>query len=200
MPCCNVIRNAVLDDGNVTVPLLFNAGKQLLTEVFGMGDSDKALAYLYSAWNKGGGQYGYENHWVAESDGKVTGLISCWHDNLPEDFDRTTLSSIVDFYGIDDALEIVLRSQRYLAILETPMFTELGIGHLAVTAEARRKGVGTALIEFMELRARTLKKNAIVLNCESANSVAVNFYKSQGFGVHRDNGSFKQMIKALPFG
>lgn len=77
---------------------------------------------------------------------------------------------------------------------------ELGIGHLAVTAEARRKGVGTALIEFMELRARTLKKNAIVLNCESANSVAVNFYKSQGFGVHRDNGSFKQMIKALPFG
>lgn len=165
-----------------------------------MGDPDKALVYLYSAWDKGGGQYGYENHWVAESEGEITGLISCWHDRLPEDFDRTTLSSIVDFYGIDEALEIVLRSQRYLAVLEAPMFTELGIGHLAVSENARRKGVGTALIEFMELRARTMKKNAVVLNCEAANHEAVKFYKSQGFGVHRDNGSFLQLIKALPLG
>ena len=120
MPCCSIIRNAKKDDGSIAVPLLFNAGKHLLTEVFGQGDQQVALDYLLSAWKKGGGQYGFENHWVAEYNGEVTGLVSCWHDRLPENFDRETLSSIVEHYGIDDALEIVMRSQQYLAVLEAP--------------------------------------------------------------------------------
>ena len=197
MPCCSVIRNAKKDDGRIAVPLLFNAGRQLLTEVFGAGDSDVALEYLFSAWNKGGGQYGFENHWVLEEDDDVTGLISCWHDRLPDNFDRDTLSSIVEHFGIDDALDIVLRSQLYLAVLEAPLFTELGIGHLAIAPSARRSGRGSLLIEFMEAKARNMKKNALVLNCEVTNDVAIAFYKHLGFGEHRTNEQFIQMIKAL---
>lgn len=197
MPCCSVIRNARKDDGRIAVPLLFNAGKQLLTDVFGDGDPDVAYEYLLSAWSKGSGQYGFENHWVADVDGEVTGLISCWHDRLPANFDRDTLSSIVEHFGIDNALECVLRSQHYLAVLEAPLFTELGIGHLAVAPATRRNGYGSLLIEFMEVKAREMKKNALVLNCEVGNEVALAFYKRLGFGVHRSNDKFIQMIKAL---
>ena len=197
MPCCSIIRNAKKDDGSIAVPLLFNAGKHLLTEVFGQGDQQATMDYLLSAWKKGGGQYGFENHWVAEYNGKVTGLVSCWHDRLPENFDRETLSSIVEHFGIDDALEIVMRSQQYLAVLEAPLFTELGIGHLAVSPDARRQGTGSALIEFMEVKARAMKKNALVLNCEIANEGAIAFYQRLGFGEHRVNDQFVQMIKAL---
>ncbi|NVK55823.1 MAG: GNAT family N-acetyltransferase [Alteromonadaceae bacterium] len=200
MPCCSIIRNAEKDDGSVAVQLLFNAGQYLLTEVFGMGDPDTAVDYLMSAWDKGGGQYGYKNHWVAETNGEVTGLISCWHDRLPEDFDRITLASVVDHFGIDNALEIVMRSQRFLALLETPLFTELGLGHVAVAKSARRKGIGTALINFMELKGRNMKKNALVLNCSLKNHGAIAFYKNLGFGIHRTNDHFVQMIKGLPIG
>merc|ERR1712000_495534 len=153
----------------------------LLTEVFGQGDQQVALDYLLSAWKKGGGQYGFENHWVAEYNGKVTGLVSGWHDRLLEHF------------GIDDALDIVMRSQQYLAVLEAPLFTELGIGHLAVSPDARRQGTGSALIEFMEVKARAMKKNALVLNCEIANKGAIAFYQRLGFGEHRTNDQFVQM-------
>ncbi|MDC8829305.1 GNAT family N-acetyltransferase [Alteromonas gilva] len=200
MPCSSIIRNAEKNDGSVAVDLLFSAGKYLLTEVFGMGHPDTAFDYLLSAWDKGGGQYGYQNHWVAETDGEITGLVSCWHNQLPEDFDRLTLASIVDHYGIDNALEIVMRSQRYLALLESPLFTELGIGHLAVSEKARRKGIGAALINFMEIKGQGMQKNALVLNCSVDNHGAIAFYKKLGFGVHRSNDQFVQMIKALQIG
>lgn len=198
MSCNRIIRNANQDDGCIAVPLLFYAGKHLLTEIFGQGDSQVALAYLFAAWRRGSGQYGCENHWVVEINGKVTGLISCWHDRLPENFDKETLTSIVEHFGIDDALEIVMHSQRYLAVLEGPLYTELGIGHLAVSSDVRRQGVGSALIEFMQEKATAMKKNALVLNCETANQDAIAFYQRLGFGIHRTSGQFVQMIKALP--
>lgn len=200
MPCCSIIRSAEKGDGNLAVELLFSAGKHLITEVFGMGDPDVAMGYLMFAWDQGGGQYGYQNHWVAETNGVVTGLVSCWHDHLPEDFDRLTLASIVDHFGIDNAMEIVMRSQRYLALLETPLFTELGLGHLAVSEHAQRKGVGAALVNFMETKGRGMKKNALVLNCSVENTGAIAFYKKLGFGIHRSNDQFVQMIKGLPIG
>lgn len=192
-----VVRKATAADGTDAVPLLLAAGDPLLVNVFGLGDEDQALSYLQYAWQYGSGQYGFKNHFVATLDEKVVGLICGWHSRLPKDFDRATLSSITDHYGLDGAIDVVMRGQVYMATLEPPMATELCVGHLAVHRSARRKGVGRMLLEHMHDYAHSLKKNALVLNVLSDNDSAVSFYQRCGFGVHQTTPPFVQLIRVV---
>jgi len=191
------VRAARHDDRDVAVPLLLDAGERLLTTIFGNSDRQAALDYLMFAWGLGGGQYGFKNHWVAESHSEIKGLITCWHDGLPDDFDRVTLTSITDHYGLDKSIDVVMRSQQFSAALHPPSSTELAVGHLAVCHEARRQQVGSHLLAHMLEKASSLRKFAVVLDVEASNTPAVAFYKAQGFGEHRTCPPFIQMIKSV---
>lgn len=191
------IRPAESDDRDVAVPLLLDAGERLLTTIFGNGDREAALNYLTHAWQEGAGQYGFTNHWVAQVNDQIAGLVTCWHDKLPADFDRATLTSITDHFGLDGSIDVVMRSQQFSAALHPPTPTELAIGHLAVAHSARRKQVGSALLGAMYEKAVSLRKFAIVLDVEAANTGAVAFYLANGFGEHRACPPFLQMIKAV---
>ena len=55
-------------------------------------------------------------------------------------------------------------------------------GHqLSVAAEARRQGVATALLEYVEQRAASDSINEIALDVWAANLDAQHFFSSQGF-------------------
>lgn len=192
------IRPARADDYQAATALLFLSGERLLTEIFGNGDEAQTRRYLQFAWQQGSGQYGFENHWVAETDDKLVGLLTCWHDELPADFDRATLSSITDFFGLDQSIDVVMRSQRFSAALHPPMATELGVGHLAVADEARRQGVGRALMTCADEQARLRGKFAVVLDVASENQSAIAFYRALGFGEQQGETPFIQMIRAVP--
>ncbi|WP_414829052.1 GNAT family N-acetyltransferase [Alteromonas sp. H39] len=191
------IRPATAADMASAVPLLLDSGEQLLIDIFGNGERDSAYQYLCYAWSNGYGQYGFQNHWVACIDDKVVGLMTCWHDKLPADFDRDTLSSITEHFGLDKSIDVVMRSQRFSAALHPPLVTELGIGHLSVASDARRQGVGRALLGVAEEKARELKKFAMVLDVEVSNETARQFYQALGFGEHQHAAPFLQMIRAV---
>lgn len=192
-----VVRQATAKDVNIAVPLLLEAGEHLLVSIFGNGEHEDAFGFLHAAWLRGHGQYGFENHWLACQDDEIVGIISCWHDHLPDNFDRDTLLAITDYYGLDLALDVVLRSQRYSVSLNSPMALELCIGHIAVVASARRKGVGTAMIQFMEKYARTLGKFALVLDVEQSNRQALDFYHALGFREQQTTPPFTQLAKGI---
>lgn len=192
------IRQATAGDAECAVPLLLDSGEQLLIDIFGNGERDSAYQYLFYSWSFGYGQYGYKNHWVACINEHVVGLLTCWHDHLPADFDRDTLASITGHFGLDKSIDIVMRSQRFSAALHPPLPTELGVGHLSVEAGARRQGVGTALLKIAEEQAREHNKFAIVLDVEATNATALQFYKAQGFGEHQRAEPFIQMIRVVP--
>lgn len=192
------IRQATAADAACAVPLLIDSGEQLLIDIFGNGERDPAYQYLHYAWSSRYGQYGYENHWVACIDDQVVGLITCWHDKLPADFDRDTLTSITEHFGLDKSIDVVMRSQRFSAALHPPLATELGLGHLSVAAGARRQGVGRALLRLAEDKARDYNKFALVLDVEASNETACRFYKALGFGEHQRAEPFIQMIRAVP--
>lgn len=192
-----VVRQATARDVEVAVPLLLDAAERLLTSIFGNGNRDEAFAFLFAAWLRGTGQYGFENHWLACVDDNIVGIASCWHDALPEHFDRDTLNAITDYFGIDEALEVVIRSQEHAIALHSPLVLEMGIGHLAVAAGARRSGVGTALVRYMECKARKLGKLSLVLDVEAQNLGALRFYEALGFVGQQSFAPFITMTKGV---
>lgn len=195
-----LIRGALSDDAETAVELLMTSAAMLLVHIFGHGNEPLTRQFLHAAWLAGRGQYGSNNHWVAVAEGDVVGLITCWHSDLPSDFDAATLSSVSSFFGMADALEIVLRSQQYSESLQSPGDDELAIGHLAVSEHHRGKGIGRRLIDTMEAEARARNKRALVLNVEADNANAIAFYQHLGFTISRRVPPFLGMTKTLQSG
>lgn len=192
-----VVRKAEAKDVDFAVPLLLDAGEHLLTKIFGNGERDRAYDFLHAAWQRGPGQFGFDNHWLACIDEQIVGVVSCWHDELPAQFDRETLTSITEFYGLDEAIDVVKRSQAYTIALNPPLVLELAIGHLAVAAGAQRNGVATALVRFMERKAREMGKLSVVLDAYTGNKRALAFYEAMGFKPRQELHPFVQMTKGV---
>ncbi|WP_232365219.1 GNAT family N-acetyltransferase [Salinimonas marina] len=165
--------------------------------IFGHGNSAQAAAYLHFAWHQATGQYGYQQHWVAEHHQTVVGLVTCWHDHLGEDFGRETLRSISRFYDVEAALDVLLRSQQLTGELAGPGPHELGIGHLAIHPLWRRQGIGAALLTFMQQQARQLSKQELTLAVHHHNTPARLFYLAQGFTEHYHHGRFIQLTRQV---
>lgn len=191
------VRSARKDDVGDAVPMLLAAGKRLLIDIFGSGDAKATTDFLSFAWQQGNGQFGYKHHWVCLAEQSLAGLVTCWHDSLPANFDRDTLATITDHYGLDGAIDVVMRSQLYLASIEPPSSNELAMGHVAVAPKHQRKGIGLALVTFMEEKARELKKETLYLNTELDNDGAIAFYKRLGFAEGPSANGFIRLEKAV---
>ncbi|NMH60740.1 GNAT family N-acetyltransferase [Alteromonas ponticola] len=192
-----VIRQASSADVHAATQLLYQAGEQLLCSIFGNGDKATALDFLMSAWLHEAGQYGCNNHWLACEGNQPVGIITCWHDQLPADFDHQTLVSITEYFGIAESLNVIARSQHIAESLQSPDETQLGIGHVAVDANYRRKGVATAMLTKMEQLATFYGKQTLILDVETHNLSAIQFYQAKGYTKKGVQPPFLHMFKAL---
>ncbi|MHA2055898.1 MAG: GNAT family N-acetyltransferase [Candidatus Hodarchaeales archaeon] len=59
----------------------------------------------------------------------------------------------------------------------------LRLWDLYIDKESQRKGLGTKLLRFTEKRAKELKVRGIVLECQSSNYPAIQFYSGHGFNL-----------------
>ncbi len=184
------IRQGLASDAAQTTPLILNAAQSLLTSIFGHNKNKTADGYLAHAWELGGGQYGFNNHWVACSGDEVLGVVTAWHSKLGAAFDRATLDSITSYFTLDEAMTVLMRNQTVAVNLTPPTNTELMIGHLSVEESARRAGVGSMLVDTMHARAEKLKKRKLVLDVEVSNVPAIRFYQHHGFEEESINKGF----------
>lgn len=191
------IRQGAASDAAQTTPLILNAAQSLLTSIFGHNKNKTAEGYLSHAWELGGGQYGFKNHWVACSGEEVLGVVTAWHSKLGAAFDRATLDSITSYFTLDEAMTVLMRNQTVAVNLTPPTNTELMIGHLSVEESSRRTGVGSMLVDAMQVRAKKLKKRKLVLDVEVSNVSAIRFYQRHDFVEESINKGFIRFARSI---
>ena len=191
------IRQGEASDAAQTTPLILNAAQSLLTSIFGHNKNKTAEGYLSHAWELGGGQYGFKNHWVACSGEEVLGVVTAWHSKLGAAFDRATLDSITSYFTLDEAMTVLMRNQTVAVNLTPPTNTEFMVGHLSVEESARRTGVGSMLVDAMQVRAKKLKKRKLVLDVEVSNVSAIRFYQRHDFVEESINKGFIRFARSI---
>ena len=191
------IRQGVASDAAQTAPLILSAAESLLVSIFGHNQTKTADGYLAHAWQLGGGQYGFQNHWVAEDGDHILGVVTSWHSKLGAEFDRATLDSITSYFSLDEAMTVLMRNQTVAINLTPPTNTELMLGHVAVAKHAKRKGIGTALVDAMHARAEKLNKRKLVLDVELSNIDAIRFYQHAGFSEESINKGFIRFARPV---
>ena len=193
------IRQANQGDAKTLGALIFSSAPVAIAAIFDISDKLSAVNFLQTSLSCAAGQYGYDNHWVAEVDNLVVGCLSSWHSDLPDTFHQATLTKLTEFYGIAHAFSVVQASQALQDCIPKPKEHEWCIGHFAVLAQYQRQGVATALLKFAQKQALDSGKFFLSLDVESSNSAAIDFYLGQGF-VQKYKSKISPRMQALGIG
>lgn len=193
------IRQAKQADAKELAALVYSSAPLVIAAVFTINQELSAKNFIESCLLDAEGQYGYNNHWVAEVDNRVVGCISAWHSALPSSFHQATLNKLAEFYGVAHTLAVLQASQTLQDCIPKPQDHEWCIGHFAVSATYQKTGVGAALLKFMHEKALNFGKYELCLDVESINTRAINFYLNHGFQKNGESGVSLRM-KTLGLG
>lgn len=186
-------RQANQNDAHFLATLILSSAPVALAATFDINDELSSLNFLHSNLLTCDGQYGFDNHWVAEINNQVAGCISTWHSDFPNSFHQATLNKLTDFYGIAHVLSVIKASQALQDCIPMPQKHELCIGHFAVFKKYQRQGVATDLLRFAQQKALVCGKSAICLDVEITNSQAIDFYLGRGFTLESESGTSHRM-------
>jgi ribosomal protein S18 acetylase RimI-like enzyme len=139
---------------------------------------------------------------------RLNGHVQSWHAaHYPEAFfadpdpsaltgyfaDRLADPACTAFLAGDPPLgyALCLLQTRELSLFSPPV-RRLMVDHIAVAPEARRQGVGRALLDAARALARDLQADEILLDTWEANTEAHAFFRAAGFTPRR------MLFRALP--
>jgi ribosomal protein S18 acetylase RimI-like enzyme len=192
-------RQANQRDACFLAQLILSSAPVALAATFDINDELSSLNFLHSNLLTCDGQYGFDNHWVAEIDNQVAGCISTWHSDLPDSFHQATFNKLTVFYGIAHAFSVVQASHALQDCIPKPKKHELCIGHFAVFKKYQRQGVATNLLRFAQQKALVCGKSSLCLDVENTNSQAIDFYLGRGFTLESESG-ISQRMRTLGIG
>ncbi|MGI9288323.1 MAG: GNAT family N-acetyltransferase [Pseudomonadales bacterium] len=180
-------RPCTRDDSAVAIPLMFSAGPEAFRYVFSVEYQDQAFDFLHHAFLRGGGEFGYRGHLLAEEDGKPVALVGVWHPKENMTYTLDAVKQIFAYYGPAKGLIVVIRGLRFEKIVSPPRKGTLCLHNLGVARELRGKGIGGKVIDhFFEL-ARKRGVDTISLDVAETNPRAKALYERMGFSVVRHN-------------
>ena len=90
-------RQASQDDAPILSQLIYYSAPDALAATFDINAELSVLNFLVLCLLTSDGQYGFDNHWVAEIDNQVVGCLNTCHSDLPDSFHQATLIKLTNF-------------------------------------------------------------------------------------------------------
>lgn len=114
------------------------------------------------------------------------GLDALWHEAFPNDPPRNRAAQSVPAKLAlnDDLLFVAIEEGQVLGSIMAGYDGHRGwLYSVAVREDAKRRGIGTALVQTAEAALRALGCPKINLQVRSTNAAVIDFYKRLGFSV-----------------
>jgi ribosomal protein S18 acetylase RimI-like enzyme len=145
-PVAPAFRAATRADVQDAVPLIYSSGPSAFDYVFNIGGRRDAQAFLRFAYLRGGGEFGWRVHRVAEIGGRVVAAGAAFDGRAVLRFTIAGALQILRFYGLIRAWGVMVRGLRTEAVIRPPRAEEYYLCHLGVREESRGQGIGARLV------------------------------------------------------
>jgi ribosomal protein S18 acetylase RimI-like enzyme len=189
-------RNAMPQDVEAAVPLIYSAGSQAIDYCFSsLGKTSRD--YLRFAFNDGKGFLGYQNHMVALIDGHVVGIAAFYNFSS---YVRLTLEHLWQLWRFYPALNfagLVTRGIHLESIMPPPGQKMHYVANFGVSQDFRGMGVGSKLLDHHCGLALALGRTHYVLDVSVENPRAQALYERYGFSINAEN-QFSGLRGAVP--
>jgi ribosomal protein S18 acetylase RimI-like enzyme len=178
------LRPATPEDAAAAAPLIYSTMGTLGDFLFGQPSPEGTIRVLAALFREPGHILSHQFSTLAEAEGTIAGIAQ----EIPEaDLSKATLRlpwAFTKCFGWRAAIGLAWRGFP-LAFEGDAEAGELYVNTLAVASAYRKRGIGRALLEDAERRARDLNIPACSLSVMLHNTEAFNFYQRVGFRIDR---------------
>ncbi|MFJ7754211.1 GNAT family N-acetyltransferase [Peribacillus muralis] len=164
------IRKATPEDASKAAVLIRLAIKEIAEALTGETDEEKILTVLAGFFKKSGNRISYENTFVSVHDGEVSGLIIAYHGKDAQELDAPIVEHLRQKLN-DPNITIDKEAEADDFYLDT----------ISVDPNYQGKGIGSALIQYVEEYAKQKGYSRVSLVVENVNEGASRLYNKLGY-------------------
>ncbi|WP_185148023.1 GNAT family N-acetyltransferase [Peribacillus simplex] len=164
------IRKATPEDADKAAILTRLAIKEIAEVLTGETEEERILYVLADLFRKSGNRISYENTFVSEHDGQVSGLIIAYHGKDAESLDKPIVKR----------LRTKMKDPSVTLDKEAEM-KDFYLDTLCVDPNFQGKGIGSALIQYVEGYAKQKGYPRVSLVVENENEGANRLYSRLGY-------------------
>ncbi|AOH53113.1 hypothetical protein ABE28_002025 [Peribacillus muralis] len=164
------IRKATPEDASKAAVLIRLAIKEIAEALTGETDEEKILIILAGFFKKSGNRISYENTFVSVHDGEVSGLIIAYHGKDAQELDAPIVEHLRQKLN-DPNITIDKEAEADDFYLDT----------ISVDPNYQGKGIGSALIQYVEEYAKQKGYSRVSLVVENVNEGASRLYNKLGY-------------------
>lgn len=176
-------RAAAAADVADAVPLIYSSGPTAFDYVFDTGGARRAQDFLRFAFLKGGGEFGWRVHRVAEFGGRVAAAGAAFDGRAVLRFTIANALQILQFFGPIRAWGVMVRGLRVEAIIRPPRADEYYVCHVGVREDSRGHGIGTRFMRDLLQGVDAQRHRCAALDVAVTNPRARSLYEKLGFVV-----------------
>lgn len=180
-----IFRKAEPDDcawaGERLLETLYDFG----VEIFGLGDSNRAIKALGDFFRKSANRFSYKFSYIAQVDGKPAGLLLIFPGSRLQWANFALAIQFFTVYCPGEIIEIIKKA-IHMRDEEQSDRDEFYIGNLAVSSIFRRRGVGQKMLEYAQNLAVDKGFNKLALSVECRNTGAIALYEKFGFSIVKE--------------
>jgi len=183
-PAALSFRAATPADVDDAVPLIYSSGPAAFDYVFDIGSTRGAQQFLRFAYLKGGGEFGWRAHRVAEMHGQVAAAGAAFDGRATLRFTIANALQILQFYGPIRAWGVLIRGLRVETIIRPPRAEEYYLCHVGVREEWRGRGIGTGFLRYLLQGLNADRHRCATLDVAATNPRARLLYERLGFVIN----------------
>jgi ribosomal protein S18 acetylase RimI-like enzyme len=182
-PAALIFRAAAPADVADAVPLIYSSGPGAFDYVFNTGGTKSAQEFLRFAYLKGGGEFGWRAHRVAELAGQIAAAGAAFDGRDVPRFTIANALQIFRFYGPIQAWGVMVRGLRTEAIIRPPRAEEYYVCHVGVRESLRGRGIGAHFMRELLQGMDAHRHRCATLDVAITNPRAQLLYERLGFVV-----------------
>jgi len=176
-------RAATAADVADAVPLIYSSGPSAFDYVFDVGSDRSAQEFLRFAYLKGGGEFGWQAHRIAEIGGRVAAAGAAFDGHAVLHFTMVSALLILRFYGPIRAWGVMVRGLRTETVIRPPRAEEYYLCHVGVREELRGQGIGARFMRHLLEGLDAEQHRCATLDVAITNPRAQLLYERLGFVV-----------------
>lgn len=169
------IRPAVKEDAHAAARLLYDALHDIAHQLTGQESIDDAITVLEQYFGQEEGRLSYHQALVSEVEGKAAGLIITYGGDEAKELDRPIVQRLRE-----------LKNDPTITLDKEADEDEFYIDTLSVSSLYKGQGIGSALIQAAEKRAKERGYNKIALAVVTDNKRAYALYLRTGYEVDKE--------------